>query len=372
VYAHAPFCVRRCFYCDFAVQVRRDPDPGEWLTALAGELSALHGEGLFVLEGALETLYVGGGTPSLLGPGAMAALAEALRPYATVEEGTEWTAEANPESLTPEIAGAWRCAGVNRLSLGIQSLHEPTLRWMGRLHGAAGAREAVRVARHAGYANLSVDLIFGLPGHLGRDWRADLEAVLSLDVPHVSLYGLSVEEATPLGLAVAGGHERVADEARYADEYLTAAEALAAEGYRHYEVSNFAREGFASRHNAVYWSGLPYLGLGNSSHSYLHPLRRWNLRDWGAYSRVARRGDVPEEGHETLDREAVRMERIWLGLRTDSGLPSDLLDAGARDVAARWRARGWARPDEERLCLTPEGWLVLDRLAVELEAALGA
>jgi hypothetical protein len=167
--------VRRCLYCDFAVHVSRKGDLASWRDALAGELRAIDAEGLFALEESLDTLYVGGGTPSLLGGEAMEALAVVLGRRRLAAPDLEWTAEANPESLTPELASAWRRAGLNRLSIGIQTFNADALRWMGRLHGAEGADQAVDVARAAGFENLSVDLIFGLPGRLGRSWRQDLE-----------------------------------------------------------------------------------------------------------------------------------------------------------------------------------------------------
>ena len=168
VYVHAPFCARRCFYCDFAVKVA-SANCDEWLDALSAEVRGLEREGMFLLDDTLETLYVGGGTPSLLGAAAMEGLAAVVGKQRLRHSHLEWTAEANPESLNHEVATAWRRAGVNRISLGIQSFHAPSLRWMGRLHGADGARSAVQVARAAGVTNLSVDLIFGLPARLERE-----------------------------------------------------------------------------------------------------------------------------------------------------------------------------------------------------------
>jgi oxygen-independent coproporphyrinogen-3 oxidase len=368
LYVHAPFCARRCFYCDFAVQVRRTGDLDGWLQALAGELRAVEEEGLFTLPDVLETLYVGGGTPSLLGSGAMRGLARLVGVTRLEAPTLEWTAEANPESFTAEVAAAWRRAGVNRLSLGAQTFHAPTLRWMGRLHGPEGPGAAVARARRAGIDNLSVDLMFGLPGHLGRDWSADLAGVLALDVPHISLYGLSVEPATPLGRAVGEGREPPVDEARYRDEYLEASETLRAEGYDHYEVSNFARPGAASRHNQAYWSGVPYLGLGNGAHSYAPPIRRWNLRDWNAYMKEATQGRSPEREREVLDEAARRLERIWLGLRTSDGLDLEGWGAEAMGRARRWASGGLAHVEESRVRLTARGWLLLDELSVELDS----
>lgn len=368
VYVHAPFCVRRCSYCDFAVRVRRTGDLDGWLAALAGELYAVEAEGLLALASRLETLYVGGGTPSLLGPEAMAGLAKVLG-QERVHPDMEWTAEANPESFTAQVAHRWRTAGVNRVSLGIQTFHEPALRWMGRLHGPDGAAQAAATARDAGMASFSVDLIFGLPSHLGRSWTEDLERTLELDPPHVSLYGLSVEEATPLGRAVQAGREPPVDEERYREEFLEAAETLTAAGYEHYEVSNFARPGHASRHNAAYWTGVPYLGLGNGAHSYAPPVRRWNRREWEAYAAVATGGASPEEGREVLDGDALRLERIWLGLRTVDGLALHELGGGAARVIDGWERDGLAATGGGRVRLTRAGWLLLDRLAVELDAA---
>ena len=371
VYVHAPFCARRCFYCDFAVKVGRSGDLPGWLAALRGEMHLLEGDPEVTAAGRLETLYVGGGTPSLLGPEAMSGLRGILGEDRLSAPGLEWTAEANPESFTPEVARSWAGAGVNRVSLGVQTFHASALRWMGRLHGPDGARDAVRAAGAAGIGNLSVDLIFGLPGHLGRDWRADLEGALELEVPHVSLYGLTVEHATALGRWVREGREEPVDEVRYEEEFLEAAEVLVAQGFEHYEVSNFARPGFRSRHNGVYWSGGAYLGLGNGAHSYAPPVRRWNLREWDDYSRVVSEGASPIAERESLDPEARRLEEIWLGLRTDGGVPMESLGDPARDLVTRWVAEGLAVERGTNVALTPRGWLLLDRLTVDLDHASG-
>ena len=382
VYVHAPFCARRCFYCDFAVKVA-SADCDAWLSALRAEARALEREGAFLLDHTLDTLYVGGGTPSLLGAPAMEGLGTVLGEKRIRHSDLEWTAEANPESFTREVATGWRRAGVNRISLGIQSFHAPALRWMGRLHGADGARDAIRIGRAAGFTNLSVDLIFGLPAHLERDWLCDLDQTLSLDPDHVSLYGLSAEPATPLGRAVGEGRETLASEGWYEQEYLLAVDRLAEAGYEAYEVSNFARPGFASRHNSVYWSGEPYVGLGNGAHSYRHPVRRWNLRDWdayrarvegsgtGAYRAGAEGPGLPVDDDEELDMGKVRLERIWLGLRTRRGISVRDLPASARDLMQRWEESALAVVEENVVRLTPKGWLVMDRLTVELDRDLG-
>ena len=372
IYVHAPFCARRCSYCDFAVTVDRSPDPGAWLEAIRAELLG-HVQRHRWPRLKLRTLYVGGGTPSLLGDGAMAGLAAALRDCADTDETFEWTAEANPEHFSAGLAKDWRAAGVNRLSLGAQTFDPEVLRWMGRLHGPEGPARAIAAARSAGLSNVSIDLIFGVPARLGRDWSGDLDRAIELDCEHVSLYGLTAEKEAPLGRWVADGRETLADEDTYAEEYLMAAERLGAAGYVHYEVSNFARPGFESRHNRAYWTGAPYLGLGPGAHSYLPPHRFWNVRDWAAYrTRVLGAGPPAEaagaiDGSERVDAETSSLEQAWLALRTNDG--ARLETPAQQRMADTWTARGWAVEAGGRVRLTAEGWLLLDRLAVEFETS---
>lgn len=373
VYVHAPFCARRCFYCDFAVTVSRTGDLPGWIAALRAELELLARDESVVLSTPLDTLYVGGGTPSLLGPEAMTQLRLMLGD-ARIADTTEFTAEANPESFTREVARGWRHAGLMRVSLGTQSFQPSVLRWMGRLHGAEGTAQAVAHARDADITNLSVDLIFGLPDEVERDWSADLDAALALEVPHLSLYGLTAEPSTPLRRRVDEQRITMPDDQRYRDEFLLAHERLTAAGYEHYEVSNFALPGFRSRHNAHYWTGRPYLGLGNGAHGFLPPLRRWNLRDWHDYSDAVRQGRSPLEASEQVTGGAARLEELWLGLRTDRGLRLGSLPRQARLRIDGWIGKGLARTvgadAEARVALTAEGWLLLDQLALELDADL--
>lgn len=370
LYVHVPFCVRRCSYCDFAVQATREAPTNEWLAAIEEEMRLLAAERGWSAPLDLDTVYLGGGTPSLLRPDAMAELRRRLEPYARWGDAAEWTCEANPESFAEETARAWRDAGVNRISLGAQTFHEPALRWMGRMHGVDGPARALAAARAAGFDNVSVDLIFGLPARLGRDWGADLFHALALEPQHVSLYGLTAEAAAPLGRWVNEGRETLADEDRYADEYLLAHERLTAAGFEHYEVSNFGLPGRRSRHNSVYWTGAPYAALGPGAHAFHPPLRRWNVRSWDDYRRVLLdEHRLPTADEETVDDETAGLERAWLLLRTDQGWP--LADAGddERRLADTWTRQGWATVRGGILRLTAEGWLLLDRLAVEMADA---
>lgn len=368
LYIHVPFCLRRCSYCDFAVTATREPPVEAWLHAITAELRtlrALHGWPTLTLD----TVYIGGGTPSLLPPGLMARLRDAIAHDATWDDSAEWTVEANPETLTAELARDWRAAGVNRLSIGAQTFHEPALQWMGRMHGTDGPARALDAARSAGITDVSIDLIFGLPARLGRDWGLDLERTLALDPTHISLYGLTAETATPLGRWVADGREVMIDEDSYEVEYRLAAEVLTSHGYDHYEVSNFSRPGRASRHNSAYWQNLPYIGLGPGAHSYLEPRRFWNVRDWAEYrARIESAGSALAED-EIVSGEAHALERVWLGLRARPGLEVAGLTVGQRGKLGKWASDGLLDIEHGRALPTTSGWLVLDRLAVELSEA---
>ncbi|MCI0433575.1 MAG: coproporphyrinogen III oxidase family protein [Gemmatimonadetes bacterium] len=349
------------------------PPVDAWLDAISAELRAIVEERDWP-ELRLSTLYVGGGTPSLLGTGAMAALANRLRAVVSWDpDALEWTAEANPERFDDALAKDWAEAGVSRVSFGAQTFDPDALRWMGRLHGPDGPGRALRAARAAGIPSISLDLIFGLPARFARDWTGDLDRALSLEPDHISLYGLTAEKNTPLGRWVEEGREQMPDEESYAVEYLEAADRFAAAGFEHYEVSNFARPGHASRHNRAYWTGEPYLGIGPGAHSFIPPRRWWNVRDWVAYRvRVGGRRSAIESD-ETVRGDAARLEHAWLGLRTAAGLDARDATQAQLELAASWRAHGWAYRDrvaqEGRIRLTPRGWLLLDRLAVEWETA---
>lgn len=370
VYLHVPFCLRRCSYCDFAVSVDRRPPVEAWVECVRAELELR--ARMHAWEGPLEprTVYVGGGTPSLLGAHGMSALRDATSRLVRWSAVEEWTAEANPESFDVELATEWRQAGVNRISLGVQTFHEPALRWMGRLHGSEGPARALAAAREAGFDNVSVDLIFGLPTRLGRHWEKDLERAVALAPEHVSLYGLTAEPRTPLGRWTREGRETLPADETYEAEYLEASRRLQRAGFQHYEVSNFCRPGRRSIHNGAYWSGAAYLGLGPSAHSYFPPLRSWNLRDWAAYRAALEAGSDPLDETERVEGAATRLERVWLGLRTSDGVSRAELPPAGLTRIAQWSNAGWAEEREGRVRLTANGWLLLDRLAVDLDSVL--
>jgi len=358
LYVHVPFCRRRCTYCDFSIAVRRRVPVRDYLAALASEWARTE------RPAALATVYLGGGTPSLLGADGVARLADLVGAHAGLEE---FTLEANPEDVTDEAARAWARAGVTRLSLGAQSFDPGVLAWMHRTHGPDAAAAAVASARRAGIAVVSLDLIFALPDALGRDLDADVDRLLALAPQHVSLYGLTVEDHTPLGRAAARGAVTPAGEQRYEAEYLRLHERLGAEGYRFYEVSNAALPGFEAVHNRAYWRLAPYLGLGPSAHSFDGVARWWNEAAYARWRAALDRGASPVAGREILGPKQRRLESLYLGLRTSDGvLLEEPLAPALAAALSGWSAAGWAEVDAPRLRLTPKGWLRLDELAASL------
>jgi oxygen-independent coproporphyrinogen-3 oxidase len=360
LYLHVPFCARRCSYCDFAIAVRREVPTDRYVASVLREWDTWQDNDLWEDTTELQTVYFGGGTPSHIDPAGIAALLHGIGRRRRVAPGAEITLEANPDDVTPARAAAWRAAGVNRISLGVQSFDPGVLVWMHRTHTVGQVAPAVETLRRAGFQDLSLDLIFGLPAALGRDWDQDLAQAFALGPEHLSLYGLTVEAHTPLGRWTERGEVTPVDEERYAAEFLAADRALAREGYEHYEVSNAARPGRRARHNGAYWRRAPFIGLGPSAHSGFGRRRQWNLREWTAYERAIAEGRSVVAGVEDLSPEAVELEEIYLGLRTTEGLPTDRLPP---ESVAAWTEAGWAVATAERTRLTAEGWLRLDALA---------
>jgi len=370
LYVHVPFCVRRCSYCDFSIAVRKRIPAREYVECVRREMASVSHSG-WVDPGALETLYLGGGTPSLLGTEALSALLGSLLDSQAcppaVRDSAEITLEANPEDVTPAAAREWRRAGVNRVSLGAQSFDDRVLQWMHRSHDAARIGAALRALRNAGIENVSLDLIFALPVELQRDWARDLDAALALSPAHLSLYGLTVEERTPLARWISRGAASAPDDERYAAEYLLAHERLSAAGYHFYEVSNACRDDRRSRHNSAYWSGHQYVGLGPAAHSFDGDTRAWNVAQWETYRVAIAEGRSTVESQETLTAEQRELERVYLALRTDAGLP---LTACPPDRLTAWGGQGWVEVVGDRLRCTPEGWLRLDALVRDLTGPL--
>jgi oxygen-independent coproporphyrinogen-3 oxidase len=356
VYIHVPFCARRCSYCDFSIAVRRNTPVDDYLSTLRVELEPAQSE-------EVDTIYFGGGTPSRLGGDGVARMLDIVRGRYTPSPNAEITLEANPEDISPDAAAAWLRAGVNRLSIGAQSFDDDVLTWMHRTHKASAIVSAVRSSREAGFANVSLDLIFSLPESLTRDWAKDLEAVVALEPEHISLYGLTVEPTTPLARWRDSGTVAEAPEEIYEREYMVAHERLLSAGFEHYEVSNFGLPGFGSRHNSAYWELVPYAGHGPSAHRFDGSARSWNVSAYSAWIERLQRGADAVAGSEALTAEQQWLERVYLGLRTTRGFELEELD---RAVIEPWLAAGWALNAGSRLRLTPIGWLRLDAITAAL------
>ncbi|MBL0172596.1 MAG: radical SAM family heme chaperone HemW [Gemmatimonadaceae bacterium] len=366
LYVHVPFCARRCSYCDFSIAVRRQVPVDAFVRAVEKELTVRRQR---QATEALETLYFGGGTPSLLGVEGIRRLLDVIRRDRPLAINAEITLEANPEDITASAVRGWRDAGITRLSIGVQSFDDAVLRWMHRVHDAASAERAVRTARDGGLGAFSLDLIFAVPDVLARDWTRDLDMATSLNPDHISLYGLTVEPHTPLGRRRARGMVVETTEERYEAEFLEAHRRLSTSGFEHYEVSNFARAGRRAIHNSAYWSGAAYLGVGPSAHGFTGAERRWNIAAYAAWQAALDAGQDPIEGREVLTAENRDAERAYLGLRTSDGME---LSPGESAIVAPWVEAGWLEwvemAGKRRARCTPEGWLRLDRLAADLTA----
>lgn len=358
LYFHIPFCKRVCAYCDFykSVDLRR-MDP--LLESMHRELDArreyLGGE-------PVRTRYFGGGTPSLCAPEAVAGLLDHAATLFDCAAAEETTLEANPDDLTPAYLAALRRAGVNRLSVGIQSFDDACLKLMNRRHNAAQAVEAVRSAQREGYENITVDLIFGVPGFGNNTLRRSLDSALALGVQHISAYHLTVEPDTAFGRRAARGEFRAVDEEVSEEEFLTVHDTLTAAGFEHYEVSNYALPGFRARHNASYWHGTKYLGIGPAAHSFDGEERHWNASSVEKYIAGA------PAGKEVLTRRDRFNEYVMTALRTAEGI--DLEEAAARfgakrlarmqEEAAPFLRSGTLRIVRGRMALPPEKFLISD------------
>ncbi len=362
LYVHVPFCKRRCVYCDFAIAVRRRVPSEEFVDAVLRELEIRCDEWSTGGE-PFRTIYLGGGTPSVLPPPAIGRLLRGIRETVGIEKGAEVTIEANPDDVSPAAVAVWRGSGITRVSLGAQAFHDEVLTWMHRPHTTADIERAVLAVRDTGTLALSLDLIFALPRRFGRVFEESLLRVLDLRPDHLSVYGLTVEAGTPLWRWVRRGTAQPVAETVYEAEFLEAHARLTQAGYEHYEVSNYAVPGHRSVHNAAYWSGRPYVGLGPSAHSFRAGRRRWNLRDWRPYEDAVRSGRDPLEETEDLSAEQRDLERAYLGLRTTEGLPErDLSGHRVPQLLEAGELQGWVERRGERVRLTPRGWLRLDEL----------
>lgn len=371
LYLHIPFCAVRCHYCDFNTYAGLDKLFEDYAAALAEEIRHA-GEARD--HSPVRTVFLGGGTPTVLPAPLLASILEACRTSFAVAPDAEITSEANPGTADAEVFAALRDMGVNRLSMGVQSLDDAELKWLGRIHGAAEAEEAFAAARRAGFDNINLDFMFGLPGQQTATWRSTLERAIALGPEHISLYSLTVEHGTPLYDAVRRGLQPPPEDDVAADFYLLASDLLGKAGYEQYEISNWSRPGFQCRHNLVYWRHEPYLGFGAGAHSYADGRRWWNVRPVPQYIQRLHSDQSPERGSEPIDDGLAMGEFMMLGLRlvgegvdparfaAHFGQPLDAVFS--REVAALKR-RGLLEQIDGRVRLTNEGRLLGNQVFAE-------
>ena len=360
IYIHVPFCAAKCSYCDFyslsGKLEQRDAYVERLLTELVQQSSACQ-------DYTVDTVYFGGGTPSLLGGARIARIVDIIRAHYALEPDAEITAEANPDSMTDDFLTVSRASGVNRLSMGIQSANDRELRAIGRIHTFAQAQDAFFRARRAGFANLSVDLMYALPNQRMEQLCASLDALLDLQPEHLSCYGLTLEAHTPLGRQ----HPVLPDEDTQADMYLAVCDRMRRAGFEHYEISNFAKPGFASRHNSRYWKQSPYLGFGPGAHGDFAGQRYEIPRDLSAWLRGEAQPEREDE-HE-IDRTA---EYIMLSLRTSAGFDAEFYtkqfsaDPAPVERALSRLPKQYVHHTGSRWSLTEDGFLISNAVIVSV------
>ena len=321
LYVHIPFCREKCHYCAFTSRKPRNNEIEDYHSLLLKELQLVSAGG--GVGRSLDSIYFGGGTPSLLPPQHVAQVIEMAAALFSLSPEVEITLEANPGTIDPERLRAFRAAGVNRLSLGVQTFDDALLGCLGRVHDAGQARRAFRAARRAGFDNIGIDLIHALPDQSLSQWQADLRDAIRLSPEHISVYGLTVEEGTPFALLYPEDSPDIPDDDRSAEMFETADSVLPAAGYRHYEIANYAKLGYRSKHNSGYWRRDGYLGLGVAAHSFLrdgYGFRFSNLESLEDYSRELAAGRLPRRDKHVLTREDAMAEFMFLGLRLAEGV----------------------------------------------------
>jgi oxygen-independent coproporphyrinogen-3 oxidase len=366
LYVHVPFCLKKCAYCDFYSVSASEPTYAAYVRALKREFSARRGE-----VSRLKGIFIGGGTPTAMSASLLTELIECVYENFDVASNIEFTVEANPETLDEEKLRALHRAGVTRLSLGVQSFLDAELRFLGRVHDAKKALWAVRAAREV-FDNLSLDLIYGIPGSSAESWALTLDTAMSLDPAHISAYELTPEAETPLGKMLESGEITLPDEDTVVEMYGAAVERLSRGGYERYEISNFARPGRECVHNVNYWRRGEYLGAGAAAHSFIAGKRFWNAPDVDKYIAVAEASDgaawTAVEGVTEVDAREAFTESVFLGLRTRQGVTLE-------GAAPRWKDRlrdmeraGFLDIQGDTLRLTHRGILVSNAVIAEVLA----
>lgn len=367
IYIHIPFCRRACHYCDFhfTTNLKRS---SELVEAIVSEIKF---RSEYLEDETIKTIYFGGGTPSLLPTLEIERILDAIAKNQSIENNVELTLEANPEDLTLEKLNELKSIGVNRLSLGTQSFIDSELKWMNRMHSSKQAIQCIQDAQDVGFDNISIDLIFGLPDQSKSDWVHNLKTAIELNIQHISSYGLTIEEKTVLHHRIQKGEQKAPNESASANFFEMNMEFFPQQGFEHYEISNFAKKGFVSKHNSSYWQGEKYLGLGPSAHSFNGNTRQWNVRSNAAYIQKGNEGQSFFEVEKLSITDKVN-EHIMTGLRTKWGIQESILESIKPGVwmSVVQQANQLNASDlnitADRITLTNAGKLKADLLSAEL------
>lgn len=369
IYIHVPFCKTRCAYCDFFSTTLHDLK-SRYVDALCEELAMRRN---YLHDASIGTLYFGGGTPSQLSENDFRRIFNKIEEVYDLDTCEEITLEANPDDLTDDYVKMLTTLPFNRISMGIQTFHEPTLQLIGRRHTAQEAIEAVRRCQQHGFSNISIDLIYGLPGETPEQWKEDLQKAFSLEVQHISAYHLTYERGTRLWQMLQNHEIAEVDEDTSVELFRILCQEMHKAGYEHYEISNFALPGFRSRHNSAYWHEVPYLGCGPGAHSFDGDSREWNVSSLQKYIDALEKGQRNYE-QETLDKDTRYNEFIMTRLRTCEGFSLDDLQQRfglayhnyCQHLAAPFLKQGLLLQDEDTLRLSREGIFVSDDIISDL------
>lgn len=377
LYIHIPFCEKRCVYCDFYTVAGVSSRIPDYVAALKKEF-ALRAAEPFWQRQRFATIFFGGGTPSLLSPPQIAEILDTVFASFQFERHPEITLEANPGTITSDQLARYRAAGVNRLSLGVQSLHAEELAQLDRIHSPQQAIDAVIMARHAGFENINMDFIFALPQQTTARWQESLEQAMELRPTHISAYNLTIEQGTPLDVKIRKGEIQPLSEEEEREFYQFTMDFLERHGYRQYEISNFAKPHFEARHNIKYWDGSIYLGFGASAHSFDGKRRFWNVANLRKYLEALAAERLPEEKAEQLTQAQQMFEAAFLGLRQRRGV--DLaafakkfrqpFETAFNGVVSEMENGGLLIRQDQHLRLTREGLFLCDAICAKLGAQL--
>jgi len=369
IYIHVPFCRKACHYCNFHFSVSLK-SKNDFIAALLKEMGLQQN---YLQQEVITSIYLGGGTPSLLEEDDLQQIFRRLRALFTIAPDAEITLETNPDDISPVKLQAWKAVGINRLSIGIQSFFEQDLVWMNRAHNAVQARHCIVLAQEAGFGNLSIDLIYGTPVLTDEQWQENVSTAIAFNIPHLSCYALTVEPGTALQKMIIQHKKEDTDTEKQARHFLLLMDWLQQADYEHYEISNFARPGSRSRHNSSYWAGKKYLGLGPSAHSFNGSSRQWNIANNGLYIQSVEKNILPFEEEILTDTQRLN-EYIMTSLRTQEGLDLNYtaltFGENARQQlqtnSSKFIATEKLQLNREALQLTKEGKLFADGIAADL------